>query len=169
MIISAAENLVVRRPLRDTGKWDRLMLRYASVQLLAIVGFVFVTRNKSLLLTNLVRCARGIRVMHIFAGLLILSFIIQNYLFIANPDRTGFYLNNITLDDHYASVAGGSVLHLGMYPPLAAVIYHICAAMIPSDLLSSDWHILAYSNAGCYITLLYYLLKLPTCKKRIEP
>lgn len=107
MIVSVAENLVVRRPLRDTGKWDRLMLRYASVQLLAIVGFVFVARNKSSLLTNLVRCARGIRVMHIFAGLLILSFIIQNYLFIANPDRTGFYLNNITLDDHYASVAGG--------------------------------------------------------------
>ncbi|MBQ6568197.1 MAG: DUF2029 domain-containing protein [Treponema sp.] len=164
MIVSVAENLVVRRPLRDTGKWDRLMLRYASVQLLAIFGFVFVARNKSLLLTNLVRCARGIRVIHVFSGLLILSFIVQNFLFISNPDKTGFYLNNITLGDHYTSVLGGRVLHLGMYPPLAAVIYRLYASMIPSDLFSGNWTSLAYSNAGTYITLLYYLFSvIPFC------
>ena len=100
-----------------------------------------------------------------FALLCIVFFVIQNLIFIVHPDRTGFYMNTCTdLWDHYVCVLGGRNLSLGMYPPLAALIYRCYAAMIPESFFSMGWMGIAYTNAGSYITLLYYLFSIvPFC------
>ena len=66
MIVSAAENLVVRRPLRDTGKWDRLMLRYASVQLLVVIAVAWLHKRMSLVISSVKTFVKEIRLSHLF-------------------------------------------------------------------------------------------------------
>ena len=164
LLVSAAERFIVRRPLRDTGKWDRLMLRYASVQLLAIVAVAWLHKRTDRVMCIAKAFVREIRLSHIFLLLLILAFVFQNLALIAHPDRTGWYMDCTNLWDHYVCVLGGRSLHLGMYPPLASFIYRLNASMLPEDLFSGDWKTLAYSDGGSYVTLLFYLFSVvPFC------
>ena len=164
MIVSAAENLVVRRPLRDTGKWDRLMLRYASVQLFVVIAVAWLHKRMSLVISSVKTFVKEIRLSHLFLFLLILAFASQNLVLVAHPDKTGWYMDCTNLWDHYVCVLGGRSHHLGMYPPLASFIYRLYASMLPEDLFAGDWKTLAYSDGGSYVTLLFYLFSvIPFC------
>ena len=163
-LVSVTERIIIRRPLRDVGKWDRLILCYAAVQLLVSVTAAWLFHRLETIKRGIEDFKKELELSHVFLLLLVIAFIVQNGMQVVHPDRTGWYMDSTNLWDHYVCVLGGKSPHLGMYPPFAAFIYRFYASIVPHELLSGDWKLLAYSDAGSYVTLLYYLFSVvPFC------
>lgn len=155
-IVSSAERLLVHRPLRSPEKWSHVLLLCAGVMLFVSVAVASVSRVGI--------GEQGVGDLVLFSTILILAFVVQNCAMLIDTDLTGWFLDSVNLWDHYVSVLNGRRTHLGMYPPLATFIYRLYASMTPPELLAGDWQQLAYSDAGSYLTLLYYLFSvIPFC------
>ncbi len=155
-IVTSAERLFVHRTLRSHEKWSHVILLWAGCQLFLSLAAIFFSRSVDL------KSGKGI--VALFSSAVIFVFVVQNLFMIIDTDLTGWYMDSVNLWDHYVSVLSGKRTHLGMYPPLATFIYRIYASMTPPELLAGDWTQLAYSDAGSYLTLLYYLFSvMPFC------
>ena len=163
LVIAAAQHLM-HRQLRDPVKWHRLIIRYSAVQIALSFSIAYILCNAKTLWNRGRAFASGKGLHLVLFALFIICFAVQQLLYIRHPGDTGFFLNTATLWDLYVSVLGGQTQHLGMYPPLAAIFYRILSSMVPAVFLSGDWTMLAYSQYGSYLALLYCLLSfVPFC------
>ncbi len=158
-MIALAEGLL-HRELRDPSKWHRLIIRSSSIQLALSFAVAYLVIRGKELRGQARSFFKGLGIVHYFAFLLILSFIVQQLLYIKNPASTGWYMDFSNLWDHYVCVIGYQALRLGSYPPVAALFYRMFSAMVPEKLLSGDWRLLAYSDCGSYQALLYCLFSI---------